>query len=87
VRRARFRTRHGDPEAVARALVPDNTDQMHTAVEDGTVVTTVERPTTGGLRTTADDYLTNLQVASQLTDATDTNDTNDANDTNTDTDT
>lgn len=85
MRRARFRTRHSDPEAVARALAPDNTDQMHTAVENGTVVTTIERPTTGGLRTTADDYLTNLQVASQLTD--DTDDTNDANDTDTNTDT
>lgn len=65
--RARFRTRHDDPEAVARALVPDNTDEMETAVESGVVVTTIERPTTGGLRTTADDYLTNLQVATQLT--------------------
>ena len=67
MRRARFRTRHDDPEALARALAPDNTDQMDTAVEDGTLVTTIERPTTGGLRTTADDYLTNLQVATQLT--------------------
>ena len=65
--RARFRTRHDDPEAVARALTPDNTEEMDTAVESGVVVTTIERPTTGGLRTTADDYLTNLQVATELT--------------------
>jgi len=67
VNRARFRTRHDDPEAVARALTPDNTEEMDTAVESGVVVTTIERPTTGGLRTTADDYLTNLQVATELT--------------------
>ncbi len=64
--RARFRTRHDDPEAVARALTPDNTEEMETAVDDEILVTTIERPTTGGLRTTADDYLTNLQVATQL---------------------
>jgi hypothetical protein len=87
VRRARLRTRHDRPEAVARALTPDNTDQMETTVEAGTVVTTIERPTTGGLRTTADDYLTNLQVAAGLTDDTNNIDIDIDTDTNTDTNT
>jgi hypothetical protein len=67
VRRARIRTRVAHPETVAAALRPDNTPEMETRVEDGAVVTTIERDTTGGLRTTADDYVTNLQVAVQLT--------------------
>ena len=33
---------------------------------DGAVVTTIERETTGGLQSTADDYVVNLQVAAQL---------------------
>lgn len=65
-RRATLRTTHADAAAVARALVPDNTAQMDTRVEGDRVVTTVERGTTGGLRATVDDYVTNLQVADEL---------------------
>ncbi len=92
--RATVRTRHDQPEVVAAALRPDNTDEMTTRVEadgddgtgddgtgdDGTgtgtgtgtgvVVTTIERDSTGGLRTTVDDYVTNLAVAQRLTDTT-----------------
>lgn len=35
----------------------------------GTVVTTVERETTGGLRTTVDDYVVNLAVARKVVQA------------------
>ena len=35
----------------------------------GTVVTTVERDTTGGLRTTVDDYVVNLAVAREVVQA------------------
>ena len=65
-RRATLRTTHADAAAVARALAPDNTPQMDTRVEGSTVLTTVERETTGGLRATVDDYVTNLQVADEL---------------------
>ena len=65
-RRATLRTTHADAVAVARALAPDNTAQMDTRVEGDAVVTTVERETTGGLRATVDDYVTNLQVADRL---------------------
>ncbi|MFD1512243.1 KEOPS complex subunit Pcc1 [Halomarina rubra] len=57
-------------EQVAAALAPDNTPEMETRVEGSTVETTITRETTGGLRTTADDYVSNLQVAQQLTDTT-----------------
>ncbi len=70
-RRATVRTSFGDPEtarAVAASLAPDNTDQMRLTVEGETVTMVVARETTGGLRSTADDYVTNLQVAQQLTD-------------------
>lgn len=72
---ATVRTTHDRPEVVAAAIRPDNTDEMATRVEtdaDGTgaVVTTIERDSTGGLRTTVDDYVTNLTVAQRLTDTT-----------------
>lgn len=61
-----------DDEATARrvaaAVVPDNTDEMHTQVDGTTVETTIERETTGGLQSTADDYVVNLQVALELAD-------------------
>ena len=64
-RRATIRTSHDDPDLVARALRPDNTDEMETDVEeDGdAVVTRIERETTGGLHSTVDDYVVNLEVA------------------------
>lgn len=67
-RRATIRTEHDDPATVAAALVPDNTPEMQTHVEEGSVVTTIERETTSGLRSTVDDYVRNLQVAQQMTD-------------------
>ena len=63
MRRAEIRTAVARPEAVAAALSPDNTPEMRTRVEDGAVVTTIERETTGGLQSTVDDYLVNLDVA------------------------
>jgi hypothetical protein len=36
---------------------------MTTRVEDGDVVTTIRRPTTGGLRSTVDDHVVNCAVA------------------------
>ena len=64
--RACIRTTHDDPEIVAAALAPDNTDEMDTRVDGSTVVTTIERETTGGLTRTADDYVSNLTVARQI---------------------
>lgn len=63
MRRAVVRTALPDAERVAAAVRPDNTPELTTRVEDGAVVTTVERETTGGLRATLDDYLVNLGVA------------------------
>jgi len=68
--RAEIRTSHGDERtatAIAAALRPDNTAEMTTRVEDDAIVTTIERETSGGLQSTADDYVVNLQVAAQLT--------------------
>ncbi|WP_255150309.1 KEOPS complex subunit Pcc1 [Halorarius halobius] len=72
MRRATIRTRHADAETVAAALRPDNTAEMTTRVDGDCVVTTIERDSTSGLRTTVDDYVTNLQVAQQMTDTTHT---------------
>ena len=72
-RTATVRTRFADADVarrVAAALEPDNTAEMTTRVDGATVETTIARETTGGLRTTTDDYVTNLQVAQQLTDTT-----------------
>lgn len=71
MKRATVRTTHGDPataDRLARALRPDNTEEMETRTEGDALVTTVERETTGGLRSTVDDYVVNLRVAAQLSD-------------------
>lgn len=65
MRRAEIRTELDEADAVAAALRPDNTDEMDTHVEDGTIVTTIERETTGGLRSTVDDYVVNVDVAAR----------------------
>ncbi len=66
-RHATIRTAHDDATLVARALRPDNTDEMETTVdrngETATVVTHIERETTSGLQSTVDDYVVNLEVA------------------------
>jgi hypothetical protein len=62
-KRATLRTRHADAATVAAAVAPDNTDRMHTRIEDEYVVTRIERGSTGGLRSTVDDYVVNLRVA------------------------
>lgn len=69
MKRATIRTRHDEPEIVAAAIAPDNTPQMATRVEDGSVVTTIERANTGGLQSTVDDYVVNLSVADRILDA------------------
>ncbi|WP_458188996.1 KEOPS complex subunit Pcc1 [Haladaptatus sp. NG-WS-4] len=65
MRRATIRTELADADVVAASLVPDNTPEIETSVEDGTVVTHIERETTGGLQSTVDDYVVNLSVAAQ----------------------
>jgi len=75
-RRVTVRTTHEDPALIANAVAPDNTAEMDTRVEDGTVVTTIERETTGGLGSTADDYVVNLDVASQVAQLITDSDTN-----------
>jgi hypothetical protein len=68
-RRIRIRTTHQSEtvaDAVASALRPDNTAEMETIVDRRAVVTTIERETTGGLHSTIDDYVVNLQVGVEL---------------------
>ena len=70
-RSATIRTELDDAEILAASVRPDNTPEIDTRVEgndDGvhTIVTTVERETTGGLRTTVDDYVVNLAVAQKV---------------------
>ncbi|MCW8172636.1 KEOPS complex Pcc1-like subunit [Natrialba swarupiae] len=66
-RRATIRTRHDEPELLARTLRPDNTDEMETSVDRtgdaAAVVTLIERETIAGLHSTVDDYVVNLEVA------------------------
>lgn len=66
MRRATIRTDVPAPEVVAAAIRPDNTPQMDTRVEAGSVVTTLERESTSGLRSTADDYVVNVTVAAEV---------------------
>ena len=72
MRRATIRTLHDDPAAVARAVRPDNTEDMRTRVRNGTLETRIDRESTGGLHTSVDDYLVNLLVAEETRRATET---------------
>ena len=65
-RTATVRTTHADASIVAAALAPDNTASMMTRVDGDAIECAVERPTTGGLRSTVDDYVVNLHVADRL---------------------
>lgn len=76
MRRTTIRTDVSTPEVVAAAVRPDNTPQMSTRVEDGCVVTTLERESTSGLRSTADDYVVNVTVAAEVVQRTTNPDTN-----------
>lgn len=59
-------TEHEDPSAVAATVSPDNTDEMETRIEDGKVVTRIERDDVESAGATADDYMRNLIVADEL---------------------
>ena len=65
-RTATVRTTHADAALVAAALAPDETDSMATRVDGDAIECVVERPTTGGLRSTVDDHVVNLRVADRL---------------------
>ncbi|MFT4944971.1 MAG: hypothetical protein ACI9K3_000909 [Halovenus sp.] len=85
--RAHIETTHNDHETarlLARALRPDNTAEMDTCVVGDRLVTTIERETTGGLGSNADDYIVNLGTGMQV--ATGERETDTAGDHNTDTD-
>lgn len=67
--RAEIETVHADPVAatvVARAVRPDNTDAMNTETDGEVVRTTIERGTTGGLNSSVDDYVVNVDIATQI---------------------
>ncbi|SDM18606.1 hypothetical protein SAMN04487949_1196 [Halogranum gelatinilyticum] len=68
MRQARIETTHEDARRIADAVTPDNTDSMTTTVEGDSIVTVVERETTGGLQATVDDYVVNLTVAETVAD-------------------
>ncbi len=72
--KATIRTRHDQPAVVAAAIKPDNTSEMATTVDGELVVTVIERETARGLRTTIDDYVSNLTVAADTITTLPTND-------------
>lgn len=67
---ATIETTHEDAALLAGAVTPDNTDEMNTHITDEnagpTIVTTIDRDTTGGLRATATDYIANVTVATEV---------------------
>jgi tRNA threonylcarbamoyladenosine modification (KEOPS) complex Pcc1 subunit len=65
-RSATIRTDAEDAEILASSVRPDNTSEIETQVDDDRIITTIERETTGGLRTTIDDYVVNLAVAREV---------------------
>jgi len=73
-RRVTVRTRHDEPELIARAIEPDNTSEMRTTTTETAVITRIDRETTGGLHATVDDYVVNLAVARRVATADDRSD-------------
>ncbi len=67
------RTTHDDSKAIAASVRPDNTDEMATDLNGQEIETEMTRETTGGLHSTADDYVVNLHVAAQCMTDNDTN--------------
>jgi len=65
-RQATIRTTHHAADLIAGALAPDDTESTAVAADGDTVVCHIERPTTGGLRSTVDDYVVNLRVAARI---------------------
>jgi hypothetical protein len=65
-RQATIRTTHRAADLIAGALAPDDTESTAVAADGDTVVCRIERPTTGGLRSTVDDYVVNLRVATRI---------------------
>jgi hypothetical protein len=65
-RSATIRTEVEDAETLAAVVRPDNTPEIDTRVRGDRIVTSIERGTTGGLRTTVDDYVVNLAVAQEV---------------------
>jgi len=65
-RQATIRTTHHAADLIAGALAPDDTESTAVAADSDTVVCHIERPTTGGLRSTVDDYVVNLRVAARI---------------------
>lgn len=70
---ATLRFPHEDAATIAAAIKPDDTDEIDTSVETGVVVTTVERESISGLRSTLDDVLVNLDVAAKTAQLSDRN--------------
>ncbi len=64
--RATITSTVADPETIAAAIAPDNTDDVETTVTDGQVVTTMCRDRTASLEATVDDYVLNLAVATDV---------------------
>jgi tRNA threonylcarbamoyladenosine modification (KEOPS) complex Pcc1 subunit len=62
-------TEHDEPRDIAAAVSPDNTEEMETRVEDGKIVTRIEREDVESAGATADDYMRNLIVADELVSA------------------
>ena len=66
MRTATVETTHDDAVIVAAALAPDDTSEMETTVDGDRVRTRIERETTGGLQSTVDDYVVNVDVAQRV---------------------
>ena len=67
--RVEVETEHEDAQKIALSVVPDNTDEMETRIEEGRIITRIEREDVESAGATADDYLRNLVIADELFDA------------------
>ena len=69
MRDATVQTTHADraaAETIAAAVRPDNTSDVRTETDGAVVHTRITRETTGGLQSSADDYVVNVRVADRV---------------------
>ncbi len=63
---AQFITEHNSSEKIAKSIIPDNTGDIETKIENQKIKTHIKRENIGSLRSTCDDYIKNLIVASKI---------------------
>lgn len=61
-----IKTEHNSSEEIAKSIQPENTEDIKTKAKAGNIITSIQRQNINSLRSTADDYIKNVIVASKI---------------------